>query len=56
MLCQDNKFCESLVNVINFKGFTSLHFAVLIGNLEMVTILLEAGQIMKISLNTLQIF
>lgn len=40
---REDEFCDKLNNRATFKGFTSLHYASLIGDYNLIKLLLEAG-------------
>ena len=43
LLAREEEFCNYLNNRASFLGFTALHYAVLVDNVEVVKVLLEAG-------------
>lgn len=43
LMLRDEEFCNSLNNKATFLGFTALHYAVLIDNLDLTKLLIKYG-------------
>jgi len=43
IVTREHEFCDALSNRMSFRGFTALHYAVLIDDTHVVKALLEAG-------------